>query len=135
MSVWITKLFGRKRGIEQEPRPVAWSAMAGFLEDLEKVGEEHGEIYGTRVRERLWEIADGYLLKQSQRLSITGALGMFSAEAEDELKAALEKNLPLLKEVFDSFGLDTEAKRRVSFLNPRLHTETGRRVDEFFRQP
>jgi len=110
--------------------------MAALLEDLELLGEEHEELYDTEVRENLWLIADDYLLKQRRRrLHLPEDLGMFSEEANKALKAVLEDDLPKLREIFKIFELNTEAKRRASFLNPKLHTEKGRYVDEFFGHP
>ncbi len=115
--------------------PVAWSSMASLLEDLEKIGDDHPEIYGTDVRERLWAIADRVLIKQELEIVIPLELGMFSNEANQRLRAALEENLRHLEEVFRVFELNTEAKRLNSFCNPRVRTERGKHVDAFFGHP
>ncbi|MBN2385088.1 hypothetical protein JXQ70_19615 [bacterium] len=136
MLSWIKRLLQKMQSVEKKSvRPVAWSALAGFLEELEHIGEAHEEIYDTQVRELLWEIVDGYLLKQTHDLNIPTELGMFSPDANETLKAVLERELPILKKVFDAFDLDTEAKRNTSFFNPQLQTESGRYVDDFFGHP
>lgn len=109
--------------------------MASLLEDLEAIGEDAEELYDTAVRERLWALADAYLIRQSAPLSVPDDLGMFSAEANQRLKSVLEAHLPRLDHVFRTLGQETEKQRRVSFLNPQLHTEKGSRVDAFFGSP
>ncbi len=60
---------------------------------------------------------------------------MFTVDGNRRLKAALEFHLPRLREVFAIFELNTERKRRESFCNPELRTESGRSVDDFFGHP
>lgn len=109
--------------------------MAALLEDLEQIGGVHPEIYDTDVRERIWEMIERVLIEQTGDFEVPEDLGMFSAEGNRELRECLEQNLKNLKAVFDVFGLDTEAKRLRSFFNPRLCTEGGARVEDFFGYP
>lgn len=133
---WIIGKQPRVRGVEHEgSRPVAWSSMAALLEDLEAIGAEHDELFDTDVRERMWAIVDAALIKQTTEIAVPAELGMFTAEGNAKLRAALEFNLTRLRQVFAIFQLDTEQKRRASFFNPRLHTEQGRHVDDFFGHP
>ena len=60
---------------------------------------------------------------------------MFSAAGNARLRAVLDENLRRLVQVFEALGLDTERKRRVSFLNPKLRTERGHSVEDFFGGP
>ncbi len=109
--------------------------MAGFLEDLERLGEEHGELYDTDVRERLWTVVESALIEQRRGYEIPAELGMFTPEANARLAAVLRENVARLRSVFATFQLETPRQRRASFTNPALHTESGRTVDEFFGSP
>lgn len=109
--------------------------MAALLEDLEAIADEHEEIFDTDVRERMWAVVDTVLIKQTSEADVPDDIGMFTAEANDKLKAALVANLPRLRDAFAVFGLDTERKRLQSFCNPSLHTERGHRVMDFFGHP
>jgi len=106
--------------------------MAALLEDLESLGQEHGELYDTDVRERLWAVAETGLIRQSPGYRVPTELGMFTPEANARLVQIMESHLKRLRSTFETFGLDTEEKRALSFHNPRLHTESGKSVDEFF---
>ena len=109
--------------------------MAALLEDLEAIGEQHAEVYDTDVRERMWAIVDRVLLKRTGDRVIPDDLGMLTDEGNRRLKAALEENLERLDAIFAIFKLDTEHDRRRSFLNPKLTSESGRHVDDFFGHP
>ena len=106
--------------------------MAALLEDLEKLGKEHEELYDTDVRERLWSVIEDGLIKQTKDFQVPRELGMFSPEANAALAKILKENIKRLREVFAVFDLHTEEKRRASFFNPELHTESGRSVEDFF---
>ena len=121
--------------LDNEHAPVAWSSMATLLYDLEQLGEEHGELYDTAVRERMWTLVERILIKQSAPLEVPEDLGMFSSEANIQLKQILTENLNRLRDVFEVFELDTEQKRFASFHNERLHTEKGHYVEDFFGAP
>ena len=134
----VVALFHSRAPVRTEQsdnRPVAWSSMAGLLEDLEQFGSTHEELYDTDVRERLWEAVDAALIRQSDGYAIPTDLGMFSPEANTELASIMSRNIERLRQVFAVFRLDTEQKRLASFLNPNLRTESGRTVDEFFGHP
>jgi hypothetical protein len=116
-------------------RPHASSSMAAFLEALEGIAEIHSEIFDTDVRERMWQVVYQTLITQTTPIDVPDDLGMFSAEANAQLKLVLTEGLRKLVDVFDALGLDTEIKRRRSFLNPKLRTERGHSVEDFFGSP
>ena len=120
---------------EQVSRPVAWSSMAGFLEDIEKIGDQHPELFDTDVREQMWAVVERVLIKKSTAVEVPDDLGMFTSIGNKRLKDALEFNLQRLCEVFDVFELNTETARLNSFFNPKLRTERGNPVDHFFGHP
>ena len=109
--------------------------MAAFLADLETLADDFEELLDTDVRERMWTVIDRQLLAQSEPVAVPDDLGMFSPEANRRLQALLTRNLGSLRQVFAVFELDTEAKRRLSFFNPKLRTERGTRVEDFFGHP
>ena len=135
---WIEKLknlLSLNNEKTSKQKPVAWSTMATFLEDLEKVGDNYPELYDTDVRERLFVLIDDTVLKRRKAVNVPEYLGMSSEEANAELRKVLEENITRINEVFDIFELNSEEKRKISFWNLDLHTENGSRVDEFFGSP
>jgi len=109
--------------------------MAALLEDLETLADDSAELFDTDVRERMGAVIERQLLTQSEPVAVPADLGMFSPEANRRLQALLTRNLGLLRQVFALFELDTEAKRRLTFFNPKLRTERGTRVEDFFGHP
>ena len=135
---WIEKLknlLSLNNEKTSKQKPVAWSTMATFLEDLEKVGDNYPELYDTDVRERLFVLIDDTVLKRRKAVKVPEDLGMSSEEANAELRKVLEENITRINEIFDIFELNSEEKRKISFWNLDLHTENGSRVDEFFGSP
>ena len=135
---WIEKLknlLSLNNEKTSKQKPVAWSTMATFLEDLEKVGDNYPELYDTDVRERLFVLIDDTVLKRRKAVNVPEYLGMSSEEANAELRKVLEENITRINEIFDIFELNSEEKRKISFWNLDLHTENGSRVDEFFGSP
>jgi len=138
---WLRNLMQRIGGRSVLPRtpapgrPVGWSSMAALLEDLEKLGNEHQELYDTDVRESLWSVIEEGLIQQTNDFKVPQDLGMFSPEANTALAKIMMENIKRLREVFAIFDLHTEEKRRASFFNPELHTESGRSVEDFFGSP
>jgi hypothetical protein len=138
---WLSIFFGPRPGItvpmqslkvDTNIDPVAWSSMADLLESLEAFGERYPELYDTDVREQLWLAFDLALLRQEPDFELPGTYGLFSDEANTELAKIVHAQIAHLKEIFAVSSLDTPSKRRVSFLNPKLHTEKGQYVDDFF---
>ena len=110
--------------------------MAALLEDLGIIAEEHEEVFDTDVRERLSEAAERLVIRREPGYRVPEDLGMFSDEGNRRLRETLESDFERLNQVFDVFELDTEAKRRASFYNPKVRSdEDGYSVDDFFGHP
>ena len=136
---WLRRLFDprereRRKAVSAHRlgNPVAWSSMAALLEDLETLGDELPELFDTDVRERMHEVVRRQLLAQTESVDVPADLGMLSPEGNERLRELLQSNLVALRQVFEIFELDTEAKRAVSFFNSKLKTERGARVEDFF---
>ena len=110
--------------------------MAALREELGHIADEHDELFDTDVRERIHEAADRRVVKAEPGYQVPTELGMFSPEGNERVRAALEVHLQRIAEVFDAFGLETEAERRRSFFNPKVRSdEGGYHVDDFFGHP
>ena len=126
---------GRGAGGET-PHPVGWSSMGVLLDDLAEVAADHPELLDTDVRERMWDVVEQQLIRQAGDVQVPHDLGMFSTEANARLQVVLQENLIRLREVFNVFDLDNEAKRLASFHNPKVTSSGGRyHVDDFFGSP
>ena len=115
--------------------PVGWATVVALLEDLEQLGDTHGELYDTDVREHLWAVIEQGVIKGHSSFTVPTELGMFSAEANAELAEILRVNVNRLNETFATFELTSEQQRLASFFNSKLHTERGSTVEDFFGSP
>ena len=112
------------------------SSLDGLLEALEELAEQHSELLDTAVRERLWEVIDGRIIKADASYTIPLDLGMFSDAANRKLLAILTHHLNNLFTAFDVCGLRTSQQRLHSFQNPHIKTPLhGYTYDDFFGSP
>ncbi|GGJ55010.1 hypothetical protein [Deinococcus roseus] len=104
-------------------------ALQDFLNDLNDVAEDHGEIFDTAVRENLFEaVYLGFLVPRAG-YKLPDRFGMYSEAANAAIKTALQKYLdaavPLAADL-------TPQERLDAFQNPEVQTEDGLTPDEFF---
>lgn len=130
---WLSSVF--RRGPAPPERPVAWSAMASLLDDLDDIAAEHEELFDTDVRERLWAVVEEALIKGRSQTPVPQRFGMLTEEGDQRVRRAMEQHVARLRDVFETFGLDTPERRRKSFHNAALRSERGRTVSDFFGDP
>jgi hypothetical protein len=112
------------------------SSLAGLLQTLEEIAEEHPELLDTDVRERMWEVVYRRVILGESQFPIPTNLGLFSDAANHKVAQALTHHLNNLSTAFEVCGLKTEQARMHSFQNPSVKTPIhGYTFDVFFGSP
>jgi hypothetical protein len=110
--------------------------LSGLLDALDEIAEAHPELLDTDVRERMSSVIERRYVKLDLSFKVPGDLGMFSATANEKLRAALEQHLTNLTTIADIFKLDTETKRLRTLRNPAVKSEPhGHTYDYFLGSP
>lgn len=104
-----------------------------LLDELERIGEEHSEIYDTDVREQMFQLVfDGLIVPQSD-FRLPTRVGMYSDQANARVLDALQRYLVAAAPRAAIEGLATPAARLMAFQNANVVTSgAGQTPDEFF---
>ncbi len=107
--------------------------LQGLLDDLAAIGEQHDEIYDTDVKEQMAEaVWDGFIAPKSGYV-LPDEFGMFSAEGNSAVKAALAKYIKSANETAAERGLRTSKERLDVFQDIEVALSVdGQTYDEFF---
>lgn len=111
------------------------SSLAGLLEALEKISEQHPELFDTDVRERAWDVVYHRVILAEKSFQIPKKLGLFSEAANQKLVDVLQHHLNNLSTAFEVCGLKTKEDRIHSFQNPYVKTAKGLTHEDFFGSP
>lgn len=112
------------------------SELRAFLDDLEKVGERHSELFDTDVREQLWAAIERKYIQLDQAYDLPLTFGMFSEAGNSELRAVLVHNLANMVSAAEIYKLDSEFKRLESLQNSNVRSRLhGYTYDEFIGAP
>jgi hypothetical protein len=108
-------------------------ALLKFLIALEKIGEEHEELYDTDVREQMYDAVINSFINPKEGYILPVEFGMFSSEGNSAVRSVLERILPEFLSASSNEGLDTPLKRLLSFQNENVETPgEGNFYDDFF---
>jgi len=135
MIDYLRRVFGLEKKCVPHSGPVGWSSIAALLEDLESISKDHEEIFDTDVREQMWTFLESRFIHWNKETPIPQKFGMFTPEGNEKIRSAFERNTEHLDTIIDVFRLDTYEKRKQSFTNPKLATEAGNHLDDFFGAP
>lgn len=106
------------------------AALRTLLDDLEGVGQVHGEVYDTVVRERMAEAIVGALMPDLGAVEEPEEFGMFSDEGNAAVRQAVEQYLSVAVPRATELGLDQRG--RVSAVwDAEVTSSQGTPVDEF----
>jgi len=99
-----------------------------LLNELEEIGEEHGEIYDTDCREQMSEAVFNGFIFEKEGYVLPDTFGLYEKDGNSAVKEVLsryiEKMLPLAKE--------SSAKERLEMFQDEVYSESGESADEFF---
>lgn len=107
-------------------------ALKALLDALDRVAEEHDEIYDTDVREQMAEaVMQGWVL-QTEGWELQEDLGLFSDEGNGAVREVLAAFLESARQGQDAEDLDTPARRLFAFQDPAVKSADGSPYDEYF---
>ena len=109
------------------------SVLVRFLDELEAIGETHEEVYDTDVRDRLAAHIESAFVDAAGELPTSTDLGMFSAEANERVKSALDRFLAEGRAACAS--ISDPAVRRAAVWDEDARSSSGLSVDEFLGWP
>lgn len=114
--------------------PTMRGHLTAFLDQLERIGLEHDELYDTDVRERMAEVIERTLVEGAGPIDVPRSLGMFSEEGNARVQAALATYLGSALPLATELALD-EAGRRDAVWDEGGGSSAGTSVDEFLGWP
>ena len=128
---------GHSHAIVPDPSATPGSLeLRAFLDELEKVGEKHSELFDTDVREQLWAVIERKYVKLDHAYEIPQSFGMFSEVGNSELRAVLVLHLANMINVAQAQNLDSESKRLDWLQNINVKsTLHGYSYDQFIGAP
>ena len=109
-------------------------ALKTLLDDLDRVAEEHDEIYDTDVREQLAEAVMQGWVWQTEDWELPDELGLFSEEGNRAVRQALASFLESARgaQEKEEGDLGTPARRLFAFQDPAVKSDDGSPYDEYF---
>ena len=103
-----------------------------LLDDLERIGEEHDEVYDTDVHERMHVALTQAFVKQVEGYSLPTEFGMFSAEGNSAVREALSRYVTRAIDAAKSAGLHTPEARLDALQDIHVVSSRGKGTyDEF----
>jgi hypothetical protein len=105
-----------------------------LLERLERLGDDHGELYDSEVREQIGAaVMQGYVRPQAG-YRLPEGFGMLSADADAEVRDALAEYIAGANARAAEAGLTTFHARLAAFQDPEVRTASpiAANYDEFF---
>ena len=104
-----------------------------LLEKLQLIGEEHGELYDSEVREQMGvAIMEGFV-RNHQHFRLPDSFGMFSNEANLKVKTAIVDYIESANKKASELGLTRFHDRLAAFQNPKIQASVpGSDYEEFF---
>ncbi len=96
-----------------------------LLSQLEAIGEIHGELYDSEVREKMGEaVMEGYV-RNSSGYRPPDHFGMYSVEADAAVREALLAYIVTANSLADRIGLTSFKVRLAAFQNPAVRTSSS----------
>jgi hypothetical protein len=104
-----------------------------LLNQLERIGHDHGELYDSVCRERMSDaVFDGFIRPQAG-FSVPGDFGLHSREANDAVGKALSTFIEHANRHAADVGMSSFEQRLAAFQNGDIMSEVeGNYYDDFF---
>jgi hypothetical protein len=106
--------------------------LAKLLQNLEHIGERHGEVCDSDVREQMRAVISNGFVRQVPEYAIPESFGMFSEEGDRLVRQALESFVAAAKQKAAEQGLTNLHDRLAVFQNEDVVTPNGSYYDDFF---
>jgi len=108
-------------------------ALKRLLNRLKAIGETHEEIYDSECRELMSRAVFEGFIRRSLQFTLPEEYGLFSAEANREVRDALSEYIDVATRISADLHLNTFHERLIAFQNPCVHSDDGEEFyDDFF---
>jgi hypothetical protein len=103
-----------------------------LLERLEQIGDTDPELFDSDVRQVMSNALVDGLARLQPDFTLPSSFKMFSAEADEEVRKALQAFLDVARRLVIEQGLTTFHERLAAIQNRSVVTAEGNDYDEFF---
>jgi len=107
-------------------------ALKQLINALDKVFEEHEEVGDTDVREQMYDAVHKGFIVPETGYELPPKFGMFTDEADKQVRAALQKFLEHPEVTAAADSLDTPEARLAAFQDIEVESNEGNTYDEYF---
>lgn len=101
-----------------------------FLNELDGIADDHGEIMDTECREQLFDALYLSVLKPRDGYELPEKYGLYEPEGNARVKAAFQRYVGAALPLAAQEGLDTPSARLDAFQN--VSSDAGNSTDEYF---
>lgn len=116
-----------------ENKELVQESLVHFMDRLEAIGEEHGEIYDTAVREALFNaVWEGFVEYNMAFDPEQPTYGMYTPEGQQAVRRIV---LPLLEELREAAGHMSPDERQNLVWDYSVRSSNGLTIDEFLGAP
>lgn len=105
------------------------SLLLDLLRRLERLGDNHGELYDSEAREQISGLVMEGFVRKTPGFIMPERLGMLSEEADSELRRILSEYIKAANRLADEIGLSSFHARLAAFQNRAVRTNPAIDVD------
>jgi hypothetical protein len=98
------------------------SILLELLRRLERLGENHEELYDSEAREQIGGLVMEGFVRKTPGFLIPERLGMLSEDADSELRRAISEYIEAANRLAEDIGLSSFHARLAAFQNPAVRT-------------
>lgn len=120
-------------GVSDNGEPTMKKLLQALLDDMSAIAEQHGEVFDTDVKEQMGQAIDHEFIAPLKDYVLPDEFGMFEAEGNAAVKAALAKFIAAAEATARKQGLLTRNERLAAFQDIDVRTTDGEYAyDDFF---
>lgn len=109
------------------------SHLKTLMEELERIGRTHGELYDTDVREQMTEAVMKSFIAPETGYILPERYGLFEEEGNARVREAIEAYVTGVRQSAERIGLASPVERLAAFQDQEVHTDDEEQYpDDFF---
>ena len=128
----LAKVAGQAAKLPDPQVPAFKQALKELLDEIERIGRRHDELYDTIVREQMAEAILRAFVFDEPDYELPREFGMESRRADAAIRRALERYIDKARRLARRHGLRDPAQRLRVFEDLEVTSRGGETYDEFF---
>ena len=128
----LAKVAGQAAKLPDPQIPAFKQALKELLDEIERIGRRHDELYDTIVREQMAEAILRAFVFDEPDYELPRQFGMESRRADAAIRRALERYIDKARRLARRHGLRDPAQRLRVFEDLEVTSRGGETYDEFF---